>query len=143
MSAILRHQPITVGEHEQPTYARIESALDEGVLFSAEYGGECIALPETIGQLLRELVHHLANGDAVTVVSIDKELTTQEAADILNVSRPYLIRLLEAHAIPYSKIGTHRRLRLHDILAYKVQRDAETRQALAELTRMSEEMGLY
>jgi excisionase family DNA binding protein len=70
-------------------------------------------------------------------------LTTQQAADFLNVSRPYFIRLLEQGAIPHTKTGSHRRVRLDDVLAYKRQRDAERRRALDDLVALSQEMGLY
>jgi excisionase family DNA binding protein len=89
------------------------------------------------------VVHELAQGEAVTVVPVNKELTTQEAADILNVSRPYLVKLLEEGEIPFVKTGTHRRVRFIDLMAHKRRRDAERRRGLARLTQMSQEMGLY
>ncbi len=85
----------------------------------------------------------LAQGQGVTLVPEDKELTTQQAADLLNVSRPYLVKLLEQRQIPYTKTGTHRRLRVADLVAYKARRDEERGEALAELTQLSEELGHY
>lgn len=73
----------------------------------------------------------------------NKYLTTQEAADILNVSRPYVVKLLEQGDIPYVKAGAHRRIRFDDLMAYKARRDATRRSALSRLTRMSEDLGLY
>ena len=99
-----------------------------------------------VGPLLKVLLQAseaLARGLTVRVVAVDEELTTQQAADILGVSRPYLIRLLESGKIPFTKVGTHRRVRMTDLLAYKEQRDAERREALQELTRTSQELGLY
>ncbi len=72
-----------------------------------------------------------------------KLLTTNQGAELLNVSRPYLIRLLEAGKIPYQKVGSHRRIRFDDLMAYRATRDAERRRALAKLTRLSGEYGLY
>ena len=74
---------------------------------------------------------------------VHMELTTQEAADLLNVSRQYLVRLLEDGAMPFTKTGTHRRIRFGDLMAYKRARDATRRQGLKRLTRLSEELGLY
>jgi excisionase family DNA binding protein len=79
----------------------------------------------------------------VTVAPVHTELTTQQAAELLNVSRPYLIRLLEANQIPYRKVGSHRRIRLVDVLEYQKLDEARRRDAQRELTRQAEELGLY
>ncbi|MGH7914982.1 MAG: helix-turn-helix domain-containing protein [Candidatus Binataceae bacterium] len=105
--------------------------------------GEEIELPESLYHELRQLVYHLAHGRAVVVVPLNRELTTQEAADLLNVSRPFLVKLLEQGSIPFAKTGTHRRISVGDLMAYKQRRDAERQRALAHLTQMSQEMGLY
>lgn len=72
-----------------------------------------------------------------------KELTTGEAADILNVSRQYLVELLETGAIPFTKAGTHRRIRFGDLMDYKERRDANRREGLSRLTKKSQKLGLY
>lgn len=82
----------------------------------------------------------MAQGLTITLIPHDKELTTKEAADILNVSRPFLIRLLDRGELPYHRVGTHRRLRVEDVLAYREQRAARRREKLRELTRLSEEV---
>jgi len=92
---------------------------------------------------LERVVEVLARGDAITVVPVGKELTTQQAADLLNVSRQYLVRLLEGKRIPFTKTGKHRRLRVEDVLAFKERRDSERRKGLAELTRLTQEFGGY
>jgi excisionase family DNA binding protein len=89
------------------------------------------------------MVHELLQGNSVTIVPIHKELTTQEAADILNISRQYLVELLEAQAIPYSKVGTHRRIRFGDLMNYKNARDAKRREGLSQMTKKSQKLGLY
>lgn len=105
--------------------------------------GESIPLPESVFYVLVRVAEVLARGDAITVVPVGKEITTQQAADLLNVSRQYLVRLLNEKRIPYTKTGKHRRLRIEDVLAFKEGRDAERRAALAELTQISQDSGGY
>jgi excisionase family DNA binding protein len=105
--------------------------------------GEAIAIPECVFYVLERVVNVMARGDAITVVPVGKELTTQQAADLLNISRQYLVRLLEGGKIPFAKTGKHRRLRIEDVLAFKAQRDRDRKAALDELTALSEEFGGY
>ena len=105
--------------------------------------GEEIELPLSVFQLLRRIVYHLMSGRAISIVPVNKELSTQEAADILNVSRPYLVSLLEAGKIPFGRVGTHRRIRFSDLMKYKEHRDKERKQGLAEMAHISEDAGLY
>lgn len=105
--------------------------------------GESIDLPDDLFKVLRRAVHILARGDAVSIVPVHAELTTQQAADMLNISRPHLVSLLESNEIPFQRTGKHRRIRLGDLLEYKRKRDEQRREQLAQLTRISEEHGLY
>ncbi len=105
--------------------------------------GEQITIPESIYQVLRQVVHAMALGQAISIVPQEREFTTQQAADFLNVSRPYLIKLLEQDAIPYVTVGTHRRVRFEDLMSYKQRRDMKRDQLLTELTQMSQEAGFY
>lgn len=89
--------------------------------------------------LLRDLLVEMAQGNAVTIVPTHTELTTQEAANILNVSRPHLVKLLEDGVIPFSRTGTHRRIRYQDLLSYCDQRGLENRAALDELASQAQE----
>jgi excisionase family DNA binding protein len=104
---------------------------------------ESIVIPESVFFVLERVAEVLARGDAITIVPVGKDLTTQQAADLLNVSRQYLVRLLEANQIPFSKVGKHRRLRIEDVLAFKSKRDQDRRAKLDELTRLSEDLGGY
>lgn len=132
-------------EEEQRALEYFDSLLRDNPAYTVKLlgpSGEISALPEPAQRLIRSLIHSLAEGDAVSLVPVHKELTTQQAADILNVSRPYLIKLLEQGEIPYTKTGTHRRIRFEDLMDYKHRRDDEREGTLAELTRLSQELGL-
>jgi len=104
--------------------------------------GQDVVLPRQAVALLRDLLAELAQGNAVTVVPTHAELTTQQAADILNVSRPHVVKLLEAGQIPYARVGTHRRIRYQDLLDYKTKRDRESREALDKLTRQGQALDM-
>jgi excisionase family DNA binding protein len=95
--------------------------------------GEPLVLPAAVVRLLGELLTELAKGNAVTLMPHHAELTTQEAADLLNVSRPFLVSLLVNGQLPFHKVGTHRRVRFSDLMIYKRRRDAESEEALRAL----------
>jgi excisionase family DNA binding protein len=101
-----------------------------------------IELPVATVRVLVEALEHSAAGNASIVVPLHRELTTQEAADLLNVSRPYLVSLLEAGKIPYRKVGSRRRVMLEDLLTYKNEETRHSRKLLDELTTEAQEMGL-
>lgn len=102
--------------------------------------GDTTEIPESVFHALKLVVQSMAQGQAITLVPHGKELTSQEAADLLHVSRPHLIKLLGQDAIPHHKVGTHRRVRIEDVLAYRSRRDATRREKLDELIRISEEL---
>ena len=105
--------------------------------------GETIPLPASVFYLLKQVVDVMARGDAITIVPVGRELTTQQAADLLNISRQYLVRLLEDRKIPFRRTGKHRRLKIEDVLAFKTNRDRDRKAALDELAEMSQEFGGY
>lgn len=100
-------------------------------------------LPESVYQILRDVVRHMARGDAISLVPRGRELTTQQAAKILSISRPFLIRLLDRGDIPYTRVGTHRRLKLEDVLAYRERRARVRRAALDRLAVKSQKLDIY
>jgi excisionase family DNA binding protein len=103
---------------------------------------EIIELPTFALRLLGEILSELALGNAVKVVPIHAELTTQEGADILNVSRPHLVKLLDEGALPHTKTGRHRRVKFADLMAYKGQRDHASRAAMDALAAQAQELGM-
>jgi excisionase family DNA binding protein len=101
-----------------------------------------IQLPRQALRLLGEVLREMGRGNAVAVIPVESEITTQQAADILNVSRPYLVGLLEGHEIPFRKIGAHRRVKLLDVLRYKRRVDAERVKVLEELAAQAQELNM-
>ena len=99
---------------------------------------ESIAIPASAFRLLADILTQMAQGSAVTLIPVHAELTTQQAADILNVSRQFLVEQLEKNVIPFRKVGTHRRVLFKDLMAYKQEIDRNRLKALDELTAQAE-----
>lgn len=105
--------------------------------------GERISIPESVFYMLERVVKVMARGDSITIVPVGQELTTQQAANLLNVSRQYLVRLLEDEKIPFTKTGRHRRVNVEDVLRFKEQRDRDRLSKLENLAEMSQDFGGY
>lgn len=112
------------------------------LLVDREQGIE-MELPHSLFLVLVDAVRELDKGNSVAILHYEQELTTQQTADLLHVSRPYLIRLLENGMIRYHKVGTHRRIRLRDAQEYQRIRDARRRAELQKMVRVTESLGLY
>ena len=105
--------------------------------------GHAVELSDAAAAGLRELLEALADGDAPVVVRRASTLTTQQAADMLNVSRPHLVKLIDRGDIPSHKVGAHRRVALDDLLAYRDRQRAEQDAFLDAMTADAEALGLY
>ena len=144
---------MTLPAHSEPFGGHLPSANDRQIanqlrrMLAAQKSGEAtlrVREPETkqpvevtltpaMSDIFLELLRHIGSGHAVTLLPIQEMLTTQQAADLLNVSRPHLIKLLEQEAIPHTFVGRHRRIMAEDIFTYKAKRDAERARALDAL----------
>lgn len=134
-----------------PTEADARLAEESGRVLAAHVqdelrvqleNGQSLMLPQSVTRLLSHVLTEMAEGNAVTLIPIHAEMTTQEAANFLNVSRPHLISLMEKGDIPFHKVGTHRRVSFRAIQDYKERLRAERSGALDELARLSQEMGM-
>jgi excisionase family DNA binding protein len=123
----------------------LESRPDDDLIEAlGEVGDDdALVIPRPTAILFAQILDALAEGRGVQIVPKDMELTTQQAADLLNVSRPYLISLLESRQISFRKVGRHRRITFEALMDYKRRDDAKRRAAADELTVLSEETGLY
>jgi excisionase family DNA binding protein len=101
-----------------------------------------IELPAGAVALLMDILEAMAAGQGVTLVPENAELTTVEAASLLNVSRPFLVKLLDDGVIPHRKVGKHRRIRLEDVMAYKARDDRERDAILDQLVQEAQEQGM-
>lgn len=140
------YNPIVSTGYERITLAKIETALSNQDDQSAKFisiNGQTIELPNSLVEALKQIVSYLGEGNAISITTVNAELGTQLAADLLNVPKSYLIGLLETGEIPFHMVGTHHKICLDDLMAYKKKSDAVRRQALRELTQWSEELGLY
>lgn len=104
--------------------------------------GQEVELPAAAVELLVHLLVQMAEGNAITLMPIHAELTTQQAADLLGVSRPFLVKELDDRKIPYRKVGTHRRILFKDLMAYKEKMDAQRHEILDELTKQAQELDM-
>lgn len=144
---------MTLSAHSEPFDGHMPSAGDRQIanqlrrLLAAQKSGEAtlrvrepvtkkpveVTLTPAMSDIFLELLRHIGSGHAVTLVPIQEMLTTQQAADLLNVSRPHLIKLLDQNDMPHTLVGRHRRIRAEDIFAYKAKRDEIRSKALDAL----------
>jgi excisionase family DNA binding protein len=148
MNALLRlSPPPTFPSEEEAKLARESGRLLAAIVGKGKparlkvvVGKEELNVPVAALRLLVDILAQMAEGNAVTIMPIHAELTTQQAADFLNVSRPHFVGLLEANEVPFRKVGTHRRVLFKDLLAYREKSLARRRKALDELSKQAQEL---
>jgi excisionase family DNA binding protein len=113
-----------------------------GMHLQIEETGELVRIPQFAMDMLMEILKNMAEGRSVSVIFTDAELTTQQAADMLNVSRPHLVKLLEDGQIAHRKTGSHRRIRLEDLVRYRNQLDLARSKSLGRLAKQAQDLGL-
>jgi len=142
----LRREPIIAPQRERRALERIGKALAPNTRGAARLRGprgEEMIIPRSLYVVLVQAVKDLMSGRAVSIMPVTAALTTQQAADLLNVSRPFVVKLLEQGAIPFHKTGTHRRIYLKNLLGYKRKRDRAAQKALGRLVAEAQELGIY
>jgi excisionase family DNA binding protein len=137
------HEPITVPSVEEAQIRDLNRMLERGTPSLVGIGGEQLAMPDGVFRLLKDIAHNMQLGRAVVLVPEDEQLTTQRAADLLGVSRPHFVKLLEEGELPFHKAGSHRRIFLRDLLVYRKRRDVARKAALDRIAKEAFESGLY
>ena len=137
------HEPVTLPESNQAQIRQLNRVLQLGAPALLAADGERLDLPDAVFRLLKDIVRNMQLGRAIVLIPENQQLTSQRAADLLGVSRPHLIKLLEAGELPYHKVGSHRRIYLKDLLAYQKRRDVERKAALDRIAKEAFESGLY
>jgi excisionase family DNA binding protein len=137
------HEPVALPESEEVQIRELNRMLQLGSPALVGADGERLELPRVVFRLLKDIVRNMQLGRAIVLIPENQQLTTQRAADLLGVSRPHLIKLLEAGELPYHKAGSHRRIYLEDLAAYQKRRDRERKAALNRIAKEAFESGLY
>lgn len=136
-------EPVVQSELEDVQIRELNRMLQLGSPAWVEADGERLELPDVVYRLLKDIVRNMQLGRAMVLVPENQQLTTQRAADLLGVSRPHLIKLLEAGDLPYHRAGSHRRIYFRDLVHYQKRRDGERKAALDSIAREAYESGLY
>jgi excisionase family DNA binding protein len=135
-------EDVRLARNSSSKLSRFSVAGAVTVTVGQDRDAEEVTIPGVAFRMLGLILHELAQGHSIALNPVDRLVSTQKAADVLNVSRPYLVKLLESGKIPFSKAGTHRRVRLADVLEYKARMDAEADRAYEELVAQAQELGL-
>jgi excisionase family DNA binding protein len=144
VTSVRERNPVLVPDRDAGTVKELEEVLAhaQGKAVLRSPSGHELSLPHSVCRVIEQVVHEMARGNAVRVLPVKAELSTQQAAELLNVSRPHLMKLLERGEIPFHRAGSHRRVVLDDLQVYKESRDRERLDALDRIARLSGELGL-
>jgi excisionase family DNA binding protein len=137
------NEPITLPESDESQIRQLNRMLQLGTPALVAADGARLDLPDSVFRLLKDIVRNMQLGRAIALIPENQQLTTQRAAGLLGVSRPHLIKLLETGALPYHRVGSHRRIYLKDLLAYQKRRDIERKVALDRIAMEAFESGPY
>jgi excisionase family DNA binding protein len=122
--------------------AAVAKRSSDRVKIKIQESGEFITIPKKALELLSLILSNMAEGKAIFLIPSDSEVTTQQAADMLNVSRPHIVKLLEQGTIPFKKVGSHRRILLEDILRYESEQKERRKENLQFLAEQAQELNL-
>lgn len=149
MSAAQKYHMLEAPNEEEAALAAESSRLLAALIGEGERarlrqldGEQEITVPVSAIRLLVDILNQMAKGNAISLVPIHAELTTQQAADVLNVSRPYLVKLLDEGEIPFHKVGVRRKIYFRDLMEYRTKREQESMDALDALTRQGQELDM-
>ena len=139
----MQHEPVALPDSEDVQIRELNRMLQLGSPALVGADGERMELPGAVFRLLKDIARNMQLGRAIILIPENQQLTTQRAADLLGVSRPHFIKLLDSGELPYHKAGSHRRIYLKDLVAYQKRRDVERKAALDRIAKEAFESGLY
>ena len=140
---IIVDPPVGVSSKEHANIRALRQLVQEGSVKIVGAKGRRAQLPSAVAGLLDEILKNMQAGKAVSIVPEHHQLTTQRAANILGISRPFMVKLLEEGELTFHMVGSHRRVYLKDLLAYKKRRDEERHDSINRMARMELEAGTY
>lgn len=143
MTLTLDREPIAAPSTDREALRGVEALTQSGLELRVSAGDQSVELPDALRLVLEQAAHELVRGNRVSLLPLGRMLTTRQAAEMLNVSRPYLIQVLERGEIPFEMVGTHRRVAIEDVLHYRAQRSEQRREALRALSEEADELGIY
>ena len=126
---------------ESATY-KVHSAQSRGVKINIQETGETITIPKNALLFLSDILQNMAEGKTISIIPSDSELSTQQAADMLNVSRPHLVKVLESGLLPFTKVGSHRRISLNDLFSFQENSKKNRTKQLNFLAKQAQELNL-
>ncbi|MGA3373139.1 MAG: helix-turn-helix domain-containing protein [Terracidiphilus sp.] len=137
--------PISIPISQQEQVRQLQKLLQRGgkASLTGQSGEPAVELPDAVYSLLLRILEGMQGGKAITITPVMQDLTTQEAANFLGVSRPFFVKLLETGKLRYHMTGTHRRVYLKDLMEYRQRRDREKVDAINRIAQFEEDAGLY